>query len=104
MAFFNNAKKGIIAVFAKKNAVLLCLYQQVWKVLGFYNIGKLGFQNPCFESHSREIHDYKPHLAKSARGKSLNSQSIEDTDFPDHASERTASKLCISIKNSHKRQ
>ena len=37
------------------------------------------------------------YLAKSARGKSLNSQSIEDTDFPDHASERTASKLCISL-------
>ena len=36
-------------------AVPLVVYEHVYEVLSLYYIGKLGFQNPCFSTDSREI-------------------------------------------------
>ena len=36
-------------------AVPLVVYEHVYEVSSLYYIGKLGFQNPCFSTDSREI-------------------------------------------------
>jgi len=36
-------------------AVPLVMYEHLYEVSSLYNIGKLGFQNPCFSTDSREI-------------------------------------------------
>ena len=36
-------------------AVPLVVYEHVYEVSSLYYIGKLGFQNPCFSTDSREV-------------------------------------------------
>ena len=43
-------------------AVPLVVYEHVYEVSSLYYIGKLGFQNPCFSTDSREI-EYIYHSA-----------------------------------------
>ena len=42
-------------------AVPLVVYEHVYEVSSLYYIGKLGFQNPCFSTDSREI-EYRVYL------------------------------------------
>ena len=37
------------------SAAPLVVYEHVYEVSSLYYIGKLGFQNPCFSTDSREI-------------------------------------------------
>ena len=57
--YFNTFKKGMIRMFVsyqKNYAVPLVIYEHVYEVSSLYDIGKLGFQNPCFSTDSREIY------------------------------------------------
>ena len=42
--------------YQKNYAVPLVIYEHVYEVSSLYDIGKLGFQNPCFSTDSREIY------------------------------------------------
>ena len=42
-------------------AVPLVVYEHVYEVSSLYYIGKLGFQNPCFSTDSREI-EYRVYI------------------------------------------
>ena len=54
---------GMFVSYQKNYAVPLVIYEHVYEVSSLYNIGKLGFQNPCFSTDSREI--YIKDLARS---------------------------------------
>ena len=41
--------------YQKNYAVPLVIYEHVYEVSSLCDIGKLGFQNPCFSTDSREI-------------------------------------------------
>ena len=42
--------------YQKNYAVPLVIFEHVYEVSSLYDIGKLGFQNPCFSTDSREIY------------------------------------------------
>ena len=70
-------------------AVPLVVYEHVYEVSSLYYIGKLGFQNPCFSTDSREIEyiyiEYRRRFRMQIEGRVF-SQTIQDTDFPDPTS------------------
>ena len=69
-------------------AVPLVVYEHVYEVSSLYYIGKLGFQNPCFSTDSREIeyiYIYRRRFRMQIEGRVF-SQTIQDTDFPDPTS------------------
>ena len=74
--------------YQKNYAVPLVIYEHVYEVPSLYDIGKLGFQNPCFSTDSREIYrsiDIGRRFMMQIEG-GVFSQTIQDTDFPDPTS------------------
>ena len=74
--------------YQKNYAVPLVIYEHVYEVSSLYDIGKLGFQNPCFSTDSREIYrsiDIGRRFRMQIEGRVF-SQTIQDTDFPDPTS------------------
>ena len=51
-------------------AVPLVVYEHVYEVSSLYYIGKLGFQNPCFSTDSREI-EYRVYHSAGKRDRDL---------------------------------
>ena len=74
--------------YQKNYAVPLVIYEHVYEVSSLYDIGKLGFQNHCFSTDSREIYrsiDIGRRFRMQIEGRVF-SQTIQDKDFPNPTS------------------
>ena len=73
----------------KNYAMPLVIYEHVYEVSSLYDIGKLGFQNPCFSTDSREIYRYREtlYILKEASTKVLVSILMKEhrLGFPNYA-------------------